>query len=407
VKETVRFLSNQSKGLADRIDELEAKLSRFKAENSGSLPGQLNANHQIISDLKTKILRVEVQISNIENTQALLRSQLAQIQEYPETRTTQRETSASQRENRLEALNAKLEKFRTLYTSRHPDIIRLEREVSALMGATSKEENQRVLKNKLQAARINLSQLEKSLGQDHPDVELAREKIVNLNTRANSTTLSEELDAVPSRERNPVYLQLTGELENFKINMKSLHEQRLLLIDQLKIYESRVLGTPEIERLYLTLIRDYENTQIRYRDIKDKLIEAELAKSLEAERKSERFTLIEPPQLPSKPIKPQKILIIIFGILGGFASGTILVLVRDTFDNAIYGARQLATVTGKMPLISIPIVQTRADSLKKIGISLFLCVFVFGGILSMAVIAHLYWRPLDVLWYSAISKYGL
>ena len=45
----------------------------------------------------------------------------------------------------------------------------------------------------------------------------------------------------------------------------------------------------------MTLARDLESTQAKYREVSQKRMEAQLAESLELERKGERFTLIEPP----------------------------------------------------------------------------------------------------------------
>ena len=46
-------------------------------------------------------------------------------------------------------------------------------------------------------------------------------------------------------------------------------------------------------------MRDYDNTRLKYAEIRSKQSEAKTAQNLEADRKGERFTLIDPPLPPA------------------------------------------------------------------------------------------------------------
>jgi len=59
----------------------------------------------------------------------------------------------------------------------------------------------------------------------------------------------------------------------------------------------------------------------KYREVKDKHKEANLARSLEDGRKGERFTLIEPPVVPKEPERTNRPAILLLGITMSFASG--------------------------------------------------------------------------------------
>src|SRR3970282_765749 len=93
-----------------------------------------------------------------------------------------------------------------------------------------------------------------------------------------------------------------------------------LLRAKLADYEKRILQTPQAEREYLNILRDYNNAREKYRDIKAKQMEAQVGQGLEKERKGERFSLIEPPQLPEKPIKPNRPAIIFLGLIFSLGS---------------------------------------------------------------------------------------
>ena len=52
------------------------------------------------------------------------------------------------------------------------------------------------------------------------------------------------------------------------------------------------------------------SSALKYQEILSKQTEAQVAQNLEAERKGEKFTLIEPPQPPEKPVSPNSRLLI-------------------------------------------------------------------------------------------------
>jgi len=70
------------------------------------------------------------------------------------------------------------------------------------------------------------------------------------------------------------------------------------------MHAKRLTSMPQVEREYVNLKRDYENSQMRYRELKAKQMEAEVGQQLEKERKGERFSLIDPPQLPENRSSP-------------------------------------------------------------------------------------------------------
>ena len=66
---------------------------------------------------------------------------------------------------------------------------------------------------------------------------------------------------------------------------------------------------PSIDQKYLELTSEYDNACARYKELKAKQTAANLAQSLESERKGERFTLIEQPQLPEQPATPNRLML--------------------------------------------------------------------------------------------------
>jgi hypothetical protein len=131
--------------------------------------------------------------------------------------------------------------------------------------------------------------------------------------------------------------------------------------------------------------------------VRGKLIQAELGEQLEMKRKGERFSLIEPPNLPYKPVKPNRLAIVLLGIVLSVGLGGAIVFMVEMLDQAVYGPRQLAAITGVSPLVVIPYITNQNDNRRVWGRRMAL-----GAGVTVSVMVALYWfqdhgPPLDVL----------
>jgi hypothetical protein len=167
------------------------------------------------------------------------------------------------------------------------------------------------------------------------------------------------------------------------------------------------MATPQVEKEYKTLTRDYENSWAKYRDLKAKQMEAELAQTLESERKGERFALIEPPLMPEKPFKPNRLAMFFIGIVLSVGAALGLVVLLETLDNRIRGSRGVRNVIDMDPLVAIPYIVTpmeqRQQTLKLVMIG----VAVIAGGMMITAAVHWLFMPLDVLWYAGLRKLDL
>jgi hypothetical protein len=154
-------------------------------------------------------------------------------------------------------------------------------------------------------------------------------------------------------------------------------------------------------------MRDRDNSVAKYHEIRSKLLEAQVAEGLEAQRKAERFSLIDPPALPERPARPNRpVLLVLSGVIalaGGFGAGA----AAENLDRALYSPRAVALLTQEPPLAVVPFLQNDADRRRaarrrrvRFGFALLLAV-----VLPAAV--HLLWLPLDVVWLAALRKFGL
>jgi hypothetical protein len=171
-------------------------------------------------------------------------------------------------------------------------------------------------------------------------------------------------------------------------------------------YQKDLAMSPQVEQEYRELARDYDNTRLKYQELRSKQAEAKTAQNLESDRKGERFTLIEPPLPPEEPVSPNRPLIFVLGIIlsGGLAAGTLWLL--EKLDGSVRGRLDLLKLTGVPPLALVPHIRTEAEgraSRRRLRLAV-------GGAMASLVVAvamvHLFYRPLDVLWFTLARRFG-
>ncbi|MEW8052522.1 MAG: lipopolysaccharide biosynthesis protein, partial [Candidatus Thiodiazotropha sp.] len=141
--------------------------------------------------------------------------------------------------------------------------------------------------------------------------------------------------------------------------------------------------------------------------VKAKQLEAQLAESLERERKGERFSLIEPPQLPEKPDKPNRIAILFLGFVFSFAGGVGNVVVRESMDQAVYGSKGIMAITKMPPLAVIPYIECSDDHRQRNTSGIITVSSLFAAIGVILVSIHIFYKPLDVIFYIVLRKLGI
>jgi len=231
--------------------------------------------------------------------------------------------------------------------------------------------------------------------------------VANLEEELNNTEGAAQKTSQVSVPDNPAYVLLRAQLEAANTEIRSLRAKREELQDKLTFYEERLTQTPQVEREYRTLTRDYENALAEYQEIKAKQMDAQLAEELETERKGERFTLIDPPRLPEEPIKPDRLAILFIGLVFSFAGGIGTGALAETLDTSVHGAKNITELLGAPPLAVIPYIETKVDRARKFWRRTFTTVALVGSIALAAVLIHRLIMPLDVAWFVGLQQLGL
>ena len=104
----------------------------------------------------------------------------------------------------------------------------------------------------------------------------------------------------------------------------------------------------------MILVRDYENMQKNYQALLDKRLNAHVAENLEKRQKGEQFRVLDPANLPQNPDNPNRLLIMIVGLLGGCGLGVGLAVGLEQLNPTFKRREEVETLPGIRVLAVIP-----------------------------------------------------
>lgn len=400
--ETYTFLSTETDKLKKHISDLETQLASFKEKNADRLPELATLNMQLRERAENDLRDIEGQLSSLDDRKFYLEGQLGQIN--PLTPTIDAEgRQVLDPITQLKMLRSQYITATSKYAPDYPDVVRLRREIDNLEKQTGAVDSSTEQAKALAELRTELAAARAKYSPDHPDV-IRLTKAVAAQEKALKQTSAPEITVAKEKPDNPAYITLQAQLEGIKSQMESLVSQRDALNAKIASYDKRLQQTPEVERKYLELTRDYDNSVKRYQDIKAKQSDAQVGEELEKERKGERFSLIDPPELPEKPVKPKRPVIIILGFLLSVSSGLGYAAMAEAMDTTVRGVHGVTAALASPPLSVIPYLQNSEDvaresKTKRIVITVFASTLVL-----ILLLIHIFWIPLDVLWFKGLRK---
>ena len=203
---------------------------------------------------------------------------------------------------------------------------------------------------------------------------------------------------------NPLYISVKSQLMGVASEKQAVKLRRNKTIEDIGKLEQSLYRSPQVEREYLVLKRDYGNTINRYQATKAKLMQADIAKQLESESKGERFTLIEPATYPEKPISPNRPLIAFFGLILAFVCSIGFAILADIISGSIRGNKSIYGLLGALPLSVIPYEMNLKDRVKTKRIKKRFIILFFTVILFAILFIHFVITPLDILWFRLLRK---
>jgi len=99
--------------------------------------------------------------------------------------------------------------------------------------------------------------------------------------------------------------------------LASLENEKKALIEKEEQIYAKLRTMPDVEKRYKDLLMDRENVKRNLNELQRKLQVAMVAEGMEEGRLGENFTMTQPPFLPDEPYKPNRIAIMLLGLILG------------------------------------------------------------------------------------------
>ncbi|MGB6309009.1 MAG: hypothetical protein WBF89_14580 [Steroidobacteraceae bacterium] len=404
--QTAEFFGEEVTRQAADIAELDKNLATFKEKHHDELPDLLQLNIQSAQRTDLDLRDAQNQIAALDSQSVMLQAELAQIspnaQVYKDS--GQRVFGA---EDRLKDLKSQLANDKARYGPDHPDVITEEREVAGLEKEVNSEDGTSDRLRQLTEAKAKLAVDLQKYSPEYPDVVHLQHEVDSLQKAVDADAKAGIKDIERAHADNPAYIQVKGQLDALTTQRDAEIKRRDELQAKLDEYDTRAAKSPEVERQYREMARQLDSAQVQYETILAKQTEAQVSRNLEADRKGEKFTLIEPPLPPEKPISPNRKLIVAVGLLMSLALGVAAVIARESFDGSVRGPADVRQMFDVPPLASIPVIVTADDRKRRRRMLRFSWGGGVAAVLLSTAMVHLFVKPLDVVWQVLLRRFGI
>lgn len=351
--ETTEFLTQEADKLKVELEKVETQLAVYKQEHSKALPQHQELHMSMLSRTETELKDVEREYKAAQEELRFLDLELSAAKAGITPKTGA--VYATQNPQDIGSLKAEYQRLLTLYTEAHPDVRAVKRKIESLEAAAPTGAGA----EKPAGAPVSL------------EVAKVQTKIAATNTRIES---------------------LVGQIKVLRGRMAS--------------YEQQLLKIPQVERGLITLMRDHESAQKKYEEIHAKQMNAKIAENLEGENKAERFSLLEPPAYPDRASKPDRIKILLIGILAAIGGSGGLVFLLETLNQRIRGQEALAIAIRQRPMLVIPYIVIEEEVLGRKRLLKRGAIGATAVIVIAAILLHFLYMPLDILMMKIIARFG-
>ena len=350
VEGTTEFLDQELQRAKASLEEQERAIANFKRKNMGELPGQLEANLQTLNRLQRDLVAVNETIQSRTDRRAAIQKMINAYEvmglsflENP------RDTVASSvGDNRAQA-RVPVETARATGSGGDPLSARLrelERQLMTL-SAEYRDTYPDIIQTKQEIAQVKARIAERQgLAEKEPKEEAN-------SSRPQLTEKKPVVIGVPTPV-DPYLHELKRERDENDVGLSGLKEQQRRLTEQIREYQMRVEHTPEREQELIVLQRDYENTKKNYQTLLDKQLNARVSENLEKRQKAEKFRVLDPANLPTRPESPDVLKIMLAGLVLGCGLGYGTALGLELMAGVIRRPEEAESLLGLPVLASIP-----------------------------------------------------
>ena len=303
-QKSLEFIQDELDRLAERIRVVEADIAKVKNENPGKLPEDFAANQRRLERALGDLALAQRVLTEAISDEAFYKSQLASAS----LGATNDETSPARR---LELLKLQLAEFQSRgFTEKHPDMVKTRAEIEALEATVAALENS---------------------------------------------------DGDEAHGGSLLFQQTQAQARRATLRRQAAEEE-IARLKRLALQIETLLGaTPAVAEQLDGLNREYEHLFGSFQDFSNRYLEASVQAQLERRQLGEQFRVLEAAFEAFEPSAPNRLLILILGLLFGCAVGVGVGLLMEATDTSAHDARQLQSRLQLPVLASIPRIWLESD----------------------------------------------
>jgi polysaccharide chain length determinant protein (PEP-CTERM system associated) len=327
-----QFIDRQIADYEARLEESENRLARFKQEHLDIVLGT-GSYLARASEANNAMTRLEEDLSVAVAQSNLLRKELENI---PATLPMEASNSGppDNTEFRIVEIEAQLRQLLSQYTEKHPDVVTLRRQLDSLL---AKQEESRAA-------------LLESAGPGGPEP-------------------VSEAYGVP----NPVYSEIKLNLVALETQIENLRRRGATARAEAEALAAKAEEVPQVEAEFQRQNRDYDIIKARHDDLLSRRESARMSRSRDAVGQQVQYRLIEPPNVPSQPVGPNRPLFLTAVLGFALAAGAGLALLMVMLDTSFSTVAELRDYTG------ITVLGFVSDSKKKLAGRRLAATLALGG----------------------------
>jgi uncharacterized protein involved in exopolysaccharide biosynthesis len=209
------------------------------------------------------------------------------------------------------------------------------------------------LRSQLNQKRATLTEARQRYGAEHPDIKRLQRDISTLEARI----ASGERGDVELSDGTPVGMQLRTQINAIDSQLASLGAQNAQIRAKVSGLEKSVTAAPQVEREYANLTRDLTTAREKYEQLLNHQMDAEVSEAAIVGGRADEFRLVQSPMLPAMPDKPLRLAILLIGLVASVVLGLSVTVAAEAFDPKVRGARDIRELLSVSPLVAIPTIR--------------------------------------------------
>lgn len=310
---TQEFLSSELQEAKRNLEQQEDKLRQFKMSHLGETPDQTSNNLQAVAGLRSALQTNAEALNRLEQEKILLTRLPDQVPTGAAAPASLSERGSLQLEKRQ--LETTIQQLREHYSNLYPDVVQ---------------------------AKHRLEEIEEQL-----------------------RTLPE--DAAPAGNPGAKGGDESASAVRLELNekeMKRLKDEQNHIQSQIAAYLAKVEAAPLREQQMVELTRNYDTSKQHYQALLDKTFNIDMAADLEQTQKGERFTVLDLAQVPVKPVKPRRKMLIPMSAMLALGVSILAVLAKEIMNPAIKTEAEVKSLlpAGVRVMGLIPRIETASDA---------------------------------------------